>query len=55
MKQKLKSGDEYDAISARKWTNWKSGQVKKVKRALNKRIRKEGKLWEKAAHQDHYQ
>ena len=44
MKQKLKSGDEYDAIAARKWYNWKAGQVKKIKRALNKRIRKEGKI-----------
>ena len=43
MKQALKSGDEVDAITARKWYNWKSGQVRKIKRALNKRNRKEGK------------
>ena len=40
MKQKLKSGDEYDAICARKYYNWKPGEVKKIKKALNKRARK---------------
>ena len=44
MKQKLKSGDEYDAICARKWYNWKPRQIKRIKRALSKRIRKEGKV-----------
>jgi len=45
MKQKIKSGDEYDAISryARSITRWRKGQLKVIKRALNKRIRKEGK------------
>jgi len=43
MKQKLKSGDEVDVIYGRKWYRWRSGVLKKIKRALNKRIRKEGK------------
>ena len=45
MKQKLKSGDEFDAISknARKYYLWKPGQIKKIKRALNKRHRQEAK------------
>jgi len=46
MKQKLKSGDEVDAIYSRKWYHWRSGVIKKIKRALNKRIRKEGKNYE---------
>ena len=46
MKQKLKSGDEVDAIYGRKWYRWRSGVIKKIKRALNKRIRKEGKNYE---------
>ena len=49
MKQKLISGDEYDAISknARKYHTWQRGQIKKIKRALNKRFRKEGKQIDK--------
>lgn len=43
MKQKLLSGDEVDAICARPLYNWRSGQVKKIKRAMNKRLRKESK------------
>jgi hypothetical protein len=37
----LKGGDEYDALSkARKFLHWKAGQLKKIKRAYNKRFRK---------------
>ena len=40
----LKSGDEYDALSkSRKFHLWKSGQLKKIKRAYNKRFRKYSK------------
>lgn len=40
----LKGGDEYDALSkARKFIRWKSGQLKKIKRAYNKRFRKHTK------------
>ena len=44
MKQKLKSGDEVDAICDRKTYSWKAGVLKKIKRALNKRMRTEGKV-----------
>ena len=47
MKQVLKSGDEVDAILGREWYRWRSGTIKKIKRALNKRIRKEGKNYER--------
>ena len=47
MKQVLKSGDEVDTILGRKWYSWRSGTIKKIKRALNKRIRKEGKNYER--------
>jgi len=43
MKQKFKSGDEVDAICGRHFHRWKRRAIKKIKRALNKRIRKEGK------------
>lgn len=37
----LKGGDEYDALSkARKFLHWKAGELKKIKRAYNKRFRK---------------
>jgi len=37
----MKGGDEYDAFSkSRKFLIWKSGQIKKIKRAYNKRLRK---------------
>ena len=37
----MKGGDEYDALSkARKFLHWKAGQIKKIKRAYNKRFRK---------------
>ena len=40
----MKGGDEYDALTkARKFHLWKAGQVKKIKRAYNKRFRKQGK------------
>ena len=43
MKQVLKSGEEVDAILCKKTISWRSGRRAKVKKALNKRIRKEGK------------
>jgi len=43
MKQKLKGGDEYDAIGSRQWYHWRPGTLKKIKRRINKRFRKEGK------------
>jgi len=40
----LKGGDEYDGLTkARKFYHWKSGQLKKIKRAYNKRFRKQAK------------
>ena len=40
----LKSGDEYDALTKeRKFFLWKAGQLKKIKRAYNKRFRKYSK------------
>ena len=40
----MKGGDEYDALTkARKFHLWKSGQLKKIKRAYNKRFRKYSK------------
>ena len=40
----MKGGDEYDAFSkARKLLIWKSGQLRKIKRAYNKRLRKHSK------------
>jgi hypothetical protein len=40
----MKGGDEYDAhTKARKFHLWKSGQLKKIKRAYNKRFRKYSK------------
>ena len=43
MKQKLKTGDEVDAVCAKDMYHWASGVRKKIKRQLNKRFRKEGK------------
>jgi len=41
---KMKGGDEYGALTkARKLYLWKAGQLKKIKRAYNKRFRKHGK------------
>jgi len=40
----LKSGDEMDAFSkSRKFLNFKRGDLKKIKRAYNKRLRKANK------------
>ena len=40
-KEKLKSGDEYDALTGcRKFLGFRSGQRKRIKRKFNKRIRK---------------
>ena len=46
MKQKLKSGDEYDAICARGLYCYlqRAGVAKKIKKRLNKRFRREGKI-----------
>jgi len=39
-KIKLKSGDEFDALTkARKFHNFKRGELKKIKRKYNKRFR----------------
>tara|TARA_R110000868_G_scaffold242_2_gene2217 strand:+ start:149 stop:301 length:153 start_codon:yes stop_codon:yes gene_type:complete len=41
----LKGGDEYDGLTkARKFFHWKAGQLKRIKRAYNKRLRKFGKV-----------
>ena len=41
MRIKLKSGDEYDALTkAKKFHHWKPGERKKIKRGYNKRLRK---------------
>ena len=40
----LKGGDEYDALTkGRRFLHWKTGQIKKIKRAYNKRFRKYNK------------
>ena len=40
----LKGGDEHDAFSkARRFLRWKSGRLKKIKRAYNKRFRRSSK------------
>ena len=40
----MKGGDEYDGLTkARKFYLWKAGQLKKIKRAYNKRFRKYNK------------
>ena len=37
----FKGGDEFDGLTkARKFLIWKSGQLKRIKRAYNKRFRK---------------
>lgn len=43
MKQKLKTGDEWDWIAWRKVLSFRPGIGKKIKRALNKRSREDGK------------
>lgn len=54
MKQVLKSGDEQDAVSryARSVHTWAKGALRKIKRRLNKRLRKEGKEYVKSQIQD---
>ena len=38
---KLQGGDEYDALTpAKKYTIWKPGQRKRIKKRYNKRLRK---------------
>ena len=41
----MKGGDEYDGLTkgARRFYHWKAGQLKKIKRAYNKRFRKYNK------------
>ena len=40
----MKGGDEYDGLTkARRLYFWKAGQLKKIKRAYNKRFRKQNK------------
>jgi hypothetical protein len=43
MKQILKGGDEFDAVYSRDIYHWKSGQLKKIKRRMNKRARQDGR------------
>jgi len=41
MRIKLKTGDEYDALTkAKKYFKWRAGQRKKIKRRYNKRLRR---------------
>ena len=40
----MKSGQEYDALTtAKRYFSWKPGQRKQIKRAYNKRFRKQAK------------
>ena len=40
----MRGGDEYDGLTkARRFLLWKRGQLKKIKRAYNKRFRKHSK------------
>lgn len=40
----LKSGDEYDAFTRwRRLMNWKAGQIARIKRRYNKRVRQKAK------------
>lgn len=40
----LKGGDEYDALTRdRKFYFWQSGELRKIKRGYNKRVRREAK------------
>ena len=41
---RMKGGDEYNGLTkARRFLLWKRGQLKKIKRAYNKRFRKHNK------------
>lgn len=44
----LISGDEADAFSRRwrRWVKWRPGQIKRLKRAYAKRVRRAGKVRE---------
>ena len=43
-RQLLKGGDEYDVVTGwRRLLIWKKGQIRKAKRSMNKRERKESK------------
>ena len=46
MKQKLKTGDEYDCICARKMYKYldRAGVASRIKRGLRRRLRREGKI-----------
>lgn len=45
VKLRLKGGDEMDAFSRhRKQSNWKAGQIKKLQRRYNKRLRRHFKI-----------
>lgn len=49
MKQILKGGDEYDCTSKARRRGWlirRPGVWKRIKRKMNKRFRKEGKVYE---------
>ena len=44
----MKGGDEYDGLTkGRRFLHWKTGQLKKIKRAYNKRFRKYSKRMKK--------
>ena len=43
MKQILKSCDEMDCMLGRKYHFWQKGEISRIKRALNKRIRQDGR------------
>ena len=46
MKRKvvMKNADEYDALTkARKWYNWKRGELKRIKNAFNRRERRQAR------------
>ena len=42
----MSGGDEWDALSkrSRKFYNWSTGELKKIKRRYNKRFRKQAKM-----------
>lgn len=44
MRIPLKGGDEFDALTkARRYYKWARGQLKKIKRSYNKRVRRTSK------------
>ena len=44
MKVKLISGDEVDAIEGRKYLSFRAGERKRIKRKINRRLRRIGRL-----------